>query len=138
MTSRVNAMHPRSTAQPPASHLSSPTHLASHELALSTSRMPWKTSAQQEEPSIRPLPEHVIAQLKSSTVIVSLTGVVLELLKNALDARASKLEATVDFVRGGCSVEDNGLGVAPLEFREDGGLAKLYCPSLSSSQTLYF
>ncbi|KAF1973181.1 DNA mismatch repair protein [Bimuria novae-zelandiae CBS 107.79] len=78
---------------------------------------------------ILPLPEDVVAQIKSSTAIVSLTGAVLELLKNALDARASKVEATVDFARGGCLVEDNGLGISPSEFREEGGLGKLYCTS---------
>jgi DNA mismatch repair protein MLH3 len=77
--------------------------------------------------SILPLPEHVIAQIKSSTAIVSLTGVVLELLKNSLDAKAAKIEAAVDFARGACSVEDDGLGISPLEFRDEGGLGKLYC-----------
>ena len=77
--------------------------------------------------SILPLPEHVVAQIKSSTAIVSLTGVLLELLHNSLDAKATKIEATVDFARGGCAIEDNGLGISPLEFGEDGGLGKLYC-----------
>ena len=77
--------------------------------------------------SIRPLPDEVVAQIKSSTAIVSLTGVVLELLKNSLDAKASRIDATVDFVRGGCTVEDDGLGIPPAEFGEDGGLGKLYC-----------
>lgn len=81
------------------------------------------------ERSILPLPEHVIAQIKSSTAIVSLTGVVLDLLKNALDAGATKVDATVDWARGGCSVEDNGLGIQPFEFRQDGGLGKLHCTS---------
>ncbi|KAK1908432.1 hypothetical protein P3342_009281 [Pyrenophora teres f. teres] len=80
-------------------------------------------------PSILPLPEDVVAQIKSSTAIVSLADVLLELLKNSLDAKATKIEATVDFARGGCTVEDNGLGISPLEFREDGGLGKLYCTS---------
>ncbi|KAG9190459.1 hypothetical protein G6011_08547 [Alternaria panax] len=79
--------------------------------------------------SILPLPEHVVAQIKSSTAIVSLTGVVLELLKNSLDAHATRIEAAIDFARGGCSVEDDGLGISPLEFREEGGLGKLYCTS---------
>jgi DNA mismatch repair protein MLH3 len=78
-------------------------------------------------PSILPLPAEVIAQIKASTAIVSLAGVVLELLKNSLDAKATKIEAAVDFARGGCSVEDDGLGIPPLEFREEGGLGKLYC-----------
>lgn len=77
--------------------------------------------------SIRHLPDEVVAQIKSSTAIVSLTGVVLELLKNSLDAKASKIDVTVDFARGGCTVDDDGLGISPAEFAEDGGLGKLYC-----------
>lgn len=76
---------------------------------------------------ILPLPEHVAAQIKSSTAIVSLTGVVLELVKNSLDAQATSIEATVDFARGGCTVEDDGSGIPPYEFREEGGLGKLHC-----------
>ena len=77
--------------------------------------------------SILPLPDNVVAQIKSSTAVVSLNGVVLELLKNSLDAKASQVELTVDFVRAGCIVEDDGLGIPPLEFREGGALGKLYC-----------
>ena len=76
-----------------------------------------------------PLPDDVVAQIKSSAAIVSLGGVVLELLKNSLDANASRIEATVDFVRGGCTVEDDGQGILPQEFKEDGGLGRLYCMS---------
>jgi DNA mismatch repair protein MLH3 len=76
--------------------------------------------------AILPLPAEVVAQIKSSTAIVSLTGVVLELLKNSLDAQATRVEATVDFARGACTVEDDGLGIAPLDFTEDGGLGKLH------------
>ncbi|KAF2642283.1 DNA mismatch repair protein [Massarina eburnea CBS 473.64] len=83
---------------------------------------------------IVPLPEAVVAQIKSSTAIVSLGAVVLELLKNALDARATKIEATVDFARGACVVEDNGLGIAPSEFREDGSLCRIYCTSKHYSE----
>lgn len=79
--------------------------------------------------SIRPLPAPVAAQIKSATVIVSLAQVVLELLKNALDATASRIEATVDLTRGGCTVEDDGVGIPPHEFYEQGGLAKFYCTS---------
>ena len=76
---------------------------------------------------ILPLPEHVAAQIKSSTAVLSLTGVVLELVRNSLDAQATKVDATIDFARGGCTVEDDGRGITPLEFREEGGLGKLYC-----------
>ncbi|KAF2809614.1 uncharacterized protein BDZ99DRAFT_444024 [Mytilinidion resinicola] len=83
--------------------------------------------------AILPLPADVIAQIKSSTAITSLTGVVVELFKNALDAGATKLEATVDFGRGGCTVEDNGLGIAPEEFRDGGGLGRMYYTSRYNS-----
>lgn len=77
--------------------------------------------------SIRPLPEEVVAQIKSSTAIVSLIGVVVELLKNSIDAKATRIDVTVDFARGGCTVEDDGMGIPPAEFSADGGLGKLHC-----------
>ena len=76
--------------------------------------------------SIHPLPEDVIAQIKSSARITSLNGVIFELVKNSLDAGSAKLEISVDYSRGGCVVEDNGLGILPSEFGENGGLGKLY------------
>lgn len=76
--------------------------------------------------SIRPLPNVVVAQIKSSAIITSLNGVVIELLKNSLDASSSKIDIDVDYGRGSCTVEDNGLGISPAEFHIDGGLGKLY------------
>jgi hypothetical protein len=75
---------------------------------------------------IQLLPEDVIAQIKSSTTITSLNGVIAELLKNTLDAGSTKADISVDYSRGGCVVEDNGLGILPSEFGENGGLGKLY------------
>lgn len=77
-------------------------------------------------PSIKALPANVVAQIKSSAAITNLNGVVLELLKNSLDADAWIVTITVDFQRGGCVVEDNGCGIPPTEFQEDGGLVKLH------------
>lgn len=74
-----------------------------------------------------PLPAEVIARIKSSTTITTLTGGVLGLVKNALDAEANKVDITVDFRRGSCAVEDNGVGIAPAEFGEDASLGKMYC-----------
>jgi hypothetical protein len=76
--------------------------------------------------SIQPLPPEVVAQIKSSTTIISLNGVVCELLKNSLDASSKKAEITVDYCRGSCVVEDDGMGILPSEFGEEGGLGKLY------------
>ena len=73
---------------------------------------------------IRPLPADVAAQIKSSTSIPSLPRAVLGLVKNSLDAGASKIELSVDFGRGSCSIEDDGLGILPAEFECSGGLGK--------------
>lgn len=79
--------------------------------------------------SIKQLPEDVAAQIKSSVVIVSLNSVVYGLSKNSLDAGASKLNVSVDYRRGNCTVEDDGQGIPPSDFQKD-GLGKLYCKSL--------
>ena len=75
---------------------------------------------------IEVLPPDVVAQIKSSTVITSLNGVVLELIQNSLDAESTKVNFNVDYARGGCIVEDDGFGIPPSEFGPDGGLGKLY------------
>ena len=76
--------------------------------------------------SIKPLPEDVIAQIKSSTVITSLNNVVDGLLRNSLDAEATQVNISVNYGRGSCSVEDNGQGITPAEFIQSGGLGKSY------------
>lgn len=77
--------------------------------------------------SIQPLPADVIAQIKSSTTITSLSGAVCGLFKNSLDSGATKVTISIDYVRGSCSVEDDGLGILPAEFKPGGGLPKLHC-----------
>ncbi|KAI0181716.1 hypothetical protein GGR52DRAFT_525919 [Hypoxylon sp. FL1284] len=76
--------------------------------------------------SIQPLPDNVVAQIKSSTTITSLNAVVCGLIKNSLDAKATKITVSIDYSRGNCSVEDNGLGILPREFKPDGGLCRLH------------
>ena len=80
---------------------------------------------------ILPLPVEVAAQLKSSTAISSQECVVVGLVENALDASASRIDVSVDFQRGSCSVEDDGCGIPPIEFSETGGLGKPHCMSWS-------
>lgn len=77
--------------------------------------------------SIRPLPEDVVGKIRSSSTITSLNGAVCGLLKNSLDAGATKVNIYVEYGRGNCTVEDNGLGIVPGDFSEDGGLGKSYC-----------
>lgn len=77
-------------------------------------------------PAITHLPDQVQAQIRSSSKITSVNDVILCLLRNSLDAGASKVIIDVDYRRRGCVVEDNGAGIPPSEFRADGGLAKMY------------
>lgn len=82
--------------------------------------------------SIQSLPSDVVAKIKSSTSITNLHGVIVELLKNSLDARAQTVFITVDFHRGSCVVEDDGEGIPPAEFEPSGGLGRAHrmCPWL--------
>lgn len=77
--------------------------------------------------SIKPLPGDVVAQIKSSVVITSLNNVICGLIKNSLDAAATRINVSIDYLRGNCSVEDNGNGIPPSEFNDDGGLGQLHC-----------
>lgn len=84
--------------------------------------------------SIKPLPADVVAQIKSSVVITSLNNVICGLIKNSLDAEATKINLSVEYSRGNCSVEDNGHGIPPSEFQDDGGLGQLHCMWEPSTQ----
>lgn len=88
--------------------------------------------------AIAPLPPEVVAQIKSSVAITSVNGVIIQLLKNSLDASARRIDVQVDYGRGSCTVEDDGLGIAPAEFQPSGGLAKLHRkkPSLVINRAL--
>ncbi|EZF28902.1 hypothetical protein H109_00873 [Trichophyton interdigitale MR816] len=77
-------------------------------------------------PVIRVLPQDVAGQIRSSSIVTSLNGVIVELLKNSLDANASAVMVNVDFQKGTCTVEDDGIGIPPNEFHENGGLGKLH------------
>lgn len=79
-----------------------------------------------QDARILPLGPDVVAKLKSSTSIIHLNGVIVELVKNALDADAHSIAVTVDFQRGGCIVEDDGEGISPGEFEVGGGLGKAH------------
>jgi len=76
--------------------------------------------------SIRPLPQDVAEKIQSSIIITNINGVVCGLLKNSLDAGATRVNITLDYTKGNCEVDDDGSGILPTEFREDGGLGKLH------------
>lgn len=73
---------------------------------------------------IRELPNGVAGKIKSSTTITHMRDVIGGLIQNALDAHARTIHVTVDLLRGGCVVEDDGDGIHPADFAEDGGLGK--------------
>lgn len=77
--------------------------------------------------SIKPLPGDVVAQIKSSVVITSLNNVIYGLVRNSLDAGATKITLNIDYGRGNCSIEDDGVGIPPSEFGDGGGLGQLHC-----------
>ncbi|KAL4809107.1 hypothetical protein BDV18DRAFT_133965 [Aspergillus unguis] len=85
---------------------------------------------------IQPLPQDVAAKIKSSTSILNLNGVIVELAKNALDANARTVHVTVDYRRGGCVIEDDGDGIVPVEFAAEGGLGKAYHTSKLHMETV--
>ena len=74
--------------------------------------------------TILPLPAEVVAHITSSSKVTCINDVVMGLLRNALDAESNIVEISVDYQRGGCVVEDNGHGIPPKEFHEEGGLGK--------------
>ncbi|KAI5288349.1 DNA mismatch repair protein [Ascosphaera aggregata] len=75
---------------------------------------------------IRRLPPDAINRITSSLAITNLSDVVLELVKNSLDAGCETLNIVVDFAKGGCSVEDDGCGIEQSEFQIGGGIAAKY------------
>lgn len=85
--------------------------------------------------AIRPLPDDVAAQIKSSATISSLEHVIIGLFRNSLDASSRRIDIDLDFGRGVCTVEDDGLGIKPGDFLDNGGLGKAYrilCSTLSN------
>lgn len=76
--------------------------------------------------SIRPLPRHVAEQIKSSAILTSLNDAASGLVKNSLDADATAINIYLDYAKGACTVEDNGVGIPPSEFRLEGGLGKAH------------
>lgn len=98
----------------------------SRDILLRLSR--WSMRRHYEAPSvmsIQQLPQDVVDGITASMRFTSVNDVICGLLKNALDAGATKIKVHVDHVRGNCRVEDNGVGIPPAEFRQDGGLGKL-------------
>lgn len=137
----------RDTAQPqcrPASLLS---HIATaesgcrrddrrerSELIIARDGLGHLTQTPASMPSrILPLSQDAISRIQSSKQITSLSGVALALVQNSLDAGSTKIDVSVNFGRGSCTVEDNGTGIPRVEFFETGGLGKMHHTSKATS-----
>jgi DNA mismatch repair protein MLH3 len=77
--------------------------------------------------SIQPLPPEAAARIRSSSAITTLNEAVAGLVKNSLDAGATRISVSVEYARGNCVVDDDGDGILPAEFREGGGLGRANC-----------
>jgi DNA mismatch repair protein MLH3 len=85
---------------------------------------------------IRPLAPDVAAKIKSSISITHLNGVVVDLVKNALDAESVSINVIVDYRRGGCVVDDDGQGIPAAEFEDGSGLGQAHSESGKSVSAL--
>lgn len=83
-----------------------------------------------EQRAIYRIPIESALQITSSSCISSLASYIVGLVKNSLDGSATKIAVTVEIGRGGCVVEDNGRGISPACFQDDGGLGRLNCKTL--------
>lgn len=92
--------------------------------------------------TIRRLPEHVVNRIAAGEVIERPASAVKELVENALDAQATRIEVTIrDGGKSLISVTDNGIGMTPDELRlavERHATSKLPEDNLDHIQTLGF
>lgn len=95
------------------------------------------SAMENEHGSIKPLPVNVQKQIKSAISILSLNDVVLELLKNSLDACATRVDIELNYAKGYCTVKDDGIGIPSCEFQEGGRLAQLHCMDRNNLQMSY-
>ena len=77
--------------------------------------------------TILPLAADVAAQIRSTSTITSVEDAIVGLFQNSLDAGASRITILVTFRRGGCTVEDDGSGILPVNFSENGRLGETHC-----------
>src|SRR4051812_26145300 len=78
---------------------------------------------------ILPLPPEVARKVQSSVLVTNLNAVVVELMKNSLDAGAGSINVVIDYRRGGCVVEDDGFGLPAAEFKDGSGLCRAHSKS---------
>lgn len=70
----------------------------------------YSTSSSPRHVSVLPL--DVVQRIASGEVIISFASVVQELVENAIDASASDVAVSIDFVSSSVTVTDNGVGIS--------------------------
>ena len=83
-----------------------------------------------EARQITSLPSATTSLLRSTLVIPSLPAALVELVQNALDAQATRIDVSVDLDRWTIKCEDNGIGITRSE------LSKIAGERYFSSKTL--
>jgi DNA mismatch repair protein MLH3 len=68
-----------------------------------------------ETPTIRRLPESVVTHLRSTLAVTTLSDAISELVQNSLDANARSIKIQVNLPRNSCVIEDDGVGIAPVD-----------------------
>lgn len=76
--------------------------------------------------SIGRLPDESVQALRSTVNIISYLACVEELVQNAIDASATKIEVQLRKQQWACRVQDNGTGIRPQDFQK---LGQRYCTS---------
>jgi DNA mismatch repair protein MLH3 len=77
--------------------------------------------------TIKLLPVEAQLQLKSSVALNSLNDAITGLIKNSLDAQAQRIHVEIDYSKGNCCVEDDGVGISGADFEARGGLGLMHC-----------
>ncbi|KAI9206235.1 uncharacterized protein BJ171DRAFT_499175 [Polychytrium aggregatum] len=77
----------------------------------------WHPNRGEAMTKIERLSEAVVRRLRSAVTAPTLSRIVLELLQNALDAKATAVELCLNIPDGGfCRLSDNGHGITPADF----------------------
>lgn len=88
--------------------------------------------------SIQPLPVEAQLQLKSSAALHSLNDAIIGLVQNSLDAQAQRIHIEIDYLKGNCCVDDDGVGIPAAEFEAEGGLGLMHCEQNYSLKSMRF
>ena len=76
---------------------------------------------------ILPLLPKVQLQIRSSIDIALLSYIVIELVKNLLDAQPCTIYIEVDYLRGGYCIENDGAGIHTKDLSEHRHFGSIYC-----------